>query len=402
VAPGALHEGNAAALGHAVDLIDRHAENPKEQQHLRRHGRAAAEAATHFVDAEEALQATEAGKPQEREEEAIAQIGQRAAIREPPLGNRPAELHANLEDAALQRRGVADAIVDALLHLLPDARHAKKSLRRDLAEIDDDGIDRFREAHHAAGEKLHDGGEAPLRHMAEGQIAEHRIVLRVEPEHRDDPHRSVHHVAMAEHRAFRHASCAGGIDDDRGVVRFAGGKGGIDRSAQFGLLALAQRHHGGKRHQAVLLVVAHALHIDADDGGQIGQPAFVALRIEHLVGLLLIAAHDGLGPRVAQDVLQLRPWIGRVNAEAGAADRLRRKIGIEPFRRVVARHRQAIAGAEAQRIEPDREKPGILKIFAPARAPPHTEILLAQRQMLALRLGAILQHLRHGHERKTL
>jgi hypothetical protein len=105
---------------------------------------------------------------------------------------------------------------------------------------------------------------------------------------------------------------------------------------------------------------------------------------------------------MAQDVLQLRPWIGRVNAETGAADHLCCEVGIQPFRRVVAGDRQPITGAEAQRIKPYGETPRILKIFAPARAPPHTEILLAQRQMLALRLGAILQHLRHGHERKAL
>ena len=140
----------------------------------------------------------------------------------------------------------------------------RKPLRRDLAQIDHDGIDQFREAHHAAGQKLHDGGEAPLRHMAERQIAEHRVVLRIQPKDGDDLHRGVHHAAVAEHRAFRHAGGAGRIDDDGCVVGLAGGECGVDRRAEFGLFALAERHHGGKGHQAVLLVVAHAFHIDAD------------------------------------------------------------------------------------------------------------------------------------------
>jgi hypothetical protein len=56
-----------------------------------------------------------------------------AAIGQPPLGDRPAEPHANLEDPALHRRRVANAVIDALLHLLPDAWNAQKAFRRDLA-----------------------------------------------------------------------------------------------------------------------------------------------------------------------------------------------------------------------------------------------------------------------------
>ena len=80
----------------------------------------------------------------------------------------------------------------------------------------------------------------------------------------------------------------------------AGGKRGVDHGAEFRLLALAERHHGGKRHQAILRVVAHAFHIDADHRRQVGQAALAALRIEHLVGLLLVAADDDLGAAVAQ------------------------------------------------------------------------------------------------------
>jgi hypothetical protein len=238
--------------------------------------------------------------------------------------------------------------------------------------------------------------------MAERQIAEHRVVLRIQPKDGDDLHRGVHHAAVAEHRAFRHAGGAGRIDDDGCVVGLAGRECGVDRRAEFGRFALAERHHRGKGHQAVLLVVAHAFHIDANDGGQVGQAAFVALGIEHLVGLLVIAADDDLGARVAQDVLQLRPRIGRINAQTRAADHLRREIGVEPFRRVVARDCKPIAGAEAERMEPDGETPRFLEVLVPARAPPHAEILLAQRQAFALRFGAIFQCLRHGHERKAL
>jgi hypothetical protein len=141
---------------------------------------------------------------------------------------------------------------------------------------------------------------------------------------------------------------------------------------------------------------------DADDRCEIGQAAFVALRIEDFVGLFLIAAYDDLGLRVAQDVLQFRPRIGRVNAETGAADHLRGEVGVEPLRRVVACDRKPVAGAEAERIQPNCETPGLHEILAPARTPPHAEFLLAQCKALRLRLGAMFQRLRHGHERKAL
>src|ERR1700722_4809006 len=156
----------------------------------------------HAVDAEKALQAAETSEPQNSKYYPVTEIGERAAVGNAPLGDWPAKLHANLEHAALQRRRVANAIIDVLLHLLPDTWHAQKALRGDLAQIDHDGVDGLREAHDAAGEQLHDGRETTLSHVAERQIAEHRIVLRVQAEDGNDLHRGMHHVAMVEHRAF--------------------------------------------------------------------------------------------------------------------------------------------------------------------------------------------------------
>ena len=143
--------------------------------------------------------------------------------------------------------------------------------------------------------------------------------------------------------------------------------------------------------------MAHALHVDADRQRELGQAAFARLRVEHLVGLLLVAADDEARARMTQDILQFRPGIGRIDAEAGPAEHLRGEIGVEPFRRVVARHREPVAGAETERMEPDRETARLRMIVPPAHAAPDAERLLAQSEAVAMQLGAALQRLRDRH-----
>ena len=102
---------------------------------------------------------------------------------------------------------------------------------------------------------------------------------------------------MGQHRAFRHAGGAGGVDDDRDVVRLPGGKRLIDQCAVIRLVLLAKLEQRLERHQVVPAVVPHALHVDANDPGEVGQAVLEALRVDHLVGLLLIAADHELGLR---------------------------------------------------------------------------------------------------------
>src|ERR1700733_14942203 len=101
-------------------------------------------------------------------------------------------------------------------------------------------------------------------------------------------------------------------------------------------------------------------------------------------------------------ILQFRPWIGRIDAKAGAANHLRGEVGVEPFRGIVAGDRETISRAKAERIESDREAPRIFEIFLPCRASPDAEVLLAQRHGVAQSLGLPLQRLRHRRARKIL
>ena len=160
---------------------------------------------------------------------------------------------------------------------------------------------------------------------------------------------------MREHRAFRHASSARGVDDDRDVVGISAIQARVHQRSELRLVAPADIHERRERHQAWFDVAPHALHIDANDGFEIRQSAVVAAGVDDLVGLFLIAADHDLRARMPQDVLHLRPGIGRIDPEPGAAERLRGEVREHPFRRVLAGDGEPIAGAEADRVRADRD-----------------------------------------------
>ena len=56
----------------------------------------------------------------------------------------------------------------------------------------------------------------------------------------------------------------------------------IDRGAEFGLIAFAERQHARQTTSGRPAGNAHALHVDADHVGDIGQAAVVAARIDTL------------------------------------------------------------------------------------------------------------------------
>ena len=87
-----------------------------------------------------------------------------------------------------------------------------------------------------------------------------------------------------------------------------------------------------------------ALHVDADDGLQRRQAVIVGDGVKDLVGLLLVAGDDHARAGVPDDILQLDPRIGRIDADRDSADHLGAEIGVKPFRRILARDGDAVAG----------------------------------------------------------
>ena len=90
---------------------------------------------------------------------------------------------------------------------------------------------------------------------------------------------------------------------------------------------------------------------------------------------------DDLRARVAHDVLQLGPGVGRIDPEAGASEHLRGEIGVEPLGRILAGNREPVARAESERIKPDRESGAhCLEIIFPCLVRRHIlEVLFARR-----------------------
>ena len=82
----------------------------------------------------------------------------------------------------------------------------------------------------------------------------------------------------------------------------------------------------------------------------------------------------------------------------GAAEHLRGEIGVKPFRRVVAGDRQPVAGAKAERVKPDRETARVRQNIPRQLVRRHMPRSFSRNaSALAMRLGAMLQHLRHRH-----
>ena len=202
---------------------------------------------------------------------------------------------------------------------------------------------------------------------------------------------------MRQHGAFRRAGGAGGVDQDADVV----GRCLVDQAIEscvrvrlrkgIGLAEFAQRF---ERHQLLLAIVPQALHVDADDRLERRQRV-IGHGVEHLVGLLLIAGHHDARAAVPNDVLQLNPRIGRIDADRDRADHLDAEIGVKPFGRIFACNGDTVAGLDSERYQAERDQPRRRVIVAPGIALPDPVLLLAQGEPVAIEPGPLAQQLRN-------
>jgi hypothetical protein len=194
----------------------------------------------------------------------------------------------------------------------------------------------------------------------------------------------IEQVAVRQHRALRRSGGARGVDEHAGVVGLRGGDAVVERARLLGRgggVAVAEFEHFLERHQHLARVQPHALHVDGDDLGDVGQADLVlGDRVQHLVDLLLVAADHEAAVRVVDDVLQLGPRVGRVDADHHAADGLRAQVGEHPLGRVFAGDGQAVAAAETQRQHAQREAARGVVVVAPAHPVPDAQVLLAEGQ----------------------
>src|SRR5260364_163288 len=135
-----LDEGDATALGQAVTLRNRTADDVEEAQRLRRDRGAGTEPMPAVGEAEMTLQIAEHQHIEQAERRAIEQVGLAGL---PSVGQRAAPGETRSCKALPQPAAFAEAEQKALLKLLVDSRYADEEGRRDLADVDRDRVDRF-------------------------------------------------------------------------------------------------------------------------------------------------------------------------------------------------------------------------------------------------------------------
>ena len=195
-----LDEGDAAAFGQAVALRHRAADDVEEAQRLRRNRGAGAEPVTAAGEPEMALDVAE----QQDVEQRVSRCGRaRSSL---PFCRRSDNLRPQAKQAFANRlpqpAALAEPEQEILLQLLVDAGNADEEGRRDLADVECDGIDRFRKADGAAQHELHHLGIAALGDMAERQIAHRFERLVGDPDRLGIDIRRIDQVAMRQHRAL--------------------------------------------------------------------------------------------------------------------------------------------------------------------------------------------------------
>jgi hypothetical protein len=391
-----LDEGDTAAFGQPVALRHRAANDVEEAQRFRRDRRAGAEAVTAAGEAEMTLDIAEQQDVQQRVAEAI-EPGRGPGL--PAVRQLAAPGKAGLDEALAQRPAFAELEQKTLLELFVNAGDADEERRCDLADVEGYGIDRFRKADSAAKHQMRHLAIAALGNMTQRQIAHGLEGLVSDPDGFGVDVGGIDQVTMGQHRALGRPGRARRIDQDGDVIRRGLRNQTIQRRVGVGVFerigpaALAQRF---ERYQLRLPVLPEAFHVDANDGLERRQAVIVGQRIQHLVGLFLIASYHHPRAGVAHDILQLDPGIGRVDADRDRTDHLDAEIGVKPFRRVLAGDGDAVARLEAEGDQAERHRTRRLVIMAPGIGIPDAVFLLPQRELVAMHRGALAEQLGNG------
>ena len=144
-------------------------------------------------------------------------------------------------------------------------------------------------------------------------------------------------------------------------------------------------HEVGQRHQQRVVVLQHALHVEADDLLQMRQ--FRAV-VADLVHLLLVAAEDHPTLGVRHDVGDLAGRLGRIGRHRERSDALRTEVGEQPGRLVLGDQTDPVTAAEAELVQRQPHRRGWpRRTRAELVARQIAELLLAQRHRLRAEAG---------------
>ena len=369
----AVHDGDTAALGLPVDLLEVDADRVEELEDVRAQCRACGVRAPDARQAE--LLAHGAQGDEVREGDLHPQRASEPTAPATAHGRgSPADVESPAQRPALEPAAVTEADLQLTENALPDRRRGEQQAWPDLAQVGLHGGGRLGEVQRERGLQRARDGDHLLADPGQRQEAE-ELVLAVDRVlgHEARPH--AQQVRVGEHRQLWPAGRAGGRAEDRDV---------LGPTLLHLLLPPARRPLRaaaldlGELDQVRLLVALEPARVvvddllDGADGGALHE-------LHELVDLLLVGGDDEAHLRLAEDAFELLDGAVGIEPERAAAERLRGELGDQPLRAVVAQHREGLAAPEAERGEPLGEAAHASLVFRPAGRLPDAVALLAQR-----------------------
>ena len=177
------------------------------------------------------------------------------------------------------------------------------------------------------------------------------------------------------------------------VAAGAGGHLALVEAGVVPLRLLAQRVQGVEADDPRIAVLAHPAGVAIDDLQHAGR---LLDELEQLVHLLLVLGEDQPRLGVIEQVAHLLAHGVLVDAERGAAERVRRDLAPDPLRPVVADQRDAVSPRQPQPLHAERHQPDPALVLGPGERVPDAELLLAHRDRVGAELGVVGQHLGEG------
>jgi hypothetical protein len=306
-----------------------------------------------------------------------------------------ADPHGEPIGVALQPGAAVHVDQDLRSDLLPNARDRMKECRLDLGErleqvlrfFTDMGYD-VRDQHQAQTHRALD--QMSERKMGDGAM---RTDLELGKALQIGVHHSHQEVAVGDHRGFRRAGRAGGVDEDRDAVGLNGGRAVPEQARLVPLQNPAAILHVAEAQNPIVVVKKHRPHVGDDDVPQIGREI---LQIQHLVDVFLILGNEDRRTSVLELVAHLGGRACGIDAVSDRPDAEPGEIRDEIFETGVTHHRDAITSLDAEREKPEREGFDFVVILPPSDLLIEAEVLVTERDFVRPRFDAFKEKLRHA------
>lgn len=374
---------DARAFGHAVAFQNGDADGLVPFQKVGRDRRCAGRPAPQPVEAEHPAQIAEHHEVPER-------------IGEPGSGrNRIARLqrrrplHPGLHrlgvGPAADRRGIVGHDGDAAVDLFPHARNAGEDVRRDFADIVEDRFRAFGEVDRRFQPDRREDGDEALQDVTERQEAD-LLVLGRDGQSQRRSHDRHDDVLVADHRTLGRAGRAGGVDEDRRILRLRLGDLLVEAVGIFLQELAADPVEVVEEDDLLVGEFVQPVTVEDDD---LRQSRHLVPHGQKLVELLVILDEQEATVGIVDEILELLGRIGRVNARRDAAHGLDAEIGVDPLLVVFRQDGDHLAPLQAERQQTETDQSGMVVEIGPAIGQPDAEILLAMRDLRPEFLAAL-------------